>query len=521
MKRGRIYLSLLVCGLFLATFYWKSLSLKPATLPNGAAFTPSECWFKQPESIRMQCGYFHTRSPSTEIPSFKLPIVVLRHSWWQNSKSPMLHLAGGPGGSAYLDSESILFQIENFIYQKWGVDFVLYDQRGTGLSEPALNCEGLTSKREKSLALPQSVSEESAEFLTDTQACLNDLKGDEKYRQYLKYISTDNSVQDIADLHDLLAIDQWVLMGTSYGTRLALESARQIPSKIKSMVLDSVYPPEVNGFETLAENDLNALQVVLKFCKSDQVCHTQYPDLENKMMAAFLTLKQKALNLEVPQSSDKLPNRKLALTADRFLTLLSYASYDSTLIGYIPATISAVVSNDSEDESLIELAANLLYMQLSDDFSDPVFMITECLENNDFDIEQLARRLVEYQAQYPVLDLTMSRYYEPAQCEGWIELPTVSPRDYRARVKSDIPSLLLAGALDSVTPPRWAISAEEGLTNSTYLEYPDAGHAVLYSDLCSNDEVKRFLNPEEKETIFCDNSERLSARSTADVTWAY
>ena len=520
MKRGPILLSLLVCSLILATVYWKSLSFKAATLPNGATFTPSECWFEHSALVRVECGYLQTRSENPKIPSFKLPIVVLRHSWWQNSNSPMLHLSGGPGGAAYLDAKSMPFQIDNFEYQEWGVDFVLYDQRGTGLSEPALRCDGLIDKIEKSLAIAKLASEDSAEFIANTQLCLRQLSVNDKYKKHIKYVSTDYSVQDIADLHDLLNVEQWVLMGTSYGTRLALESARQVPSKIKSMVLDSVYPPEFDGFETLAENDLTAIPAMLDFCQNDVSCNDQYPNLHKDFIRALTKLKQKPLNVTVMKdvTDDSYPARDLALTADRFFTLLSFASYDSSLISLVPEAIEWVLEGGG-DSQIRQLTSNLLDMQLDENFSDPVYMITECLENGDFDLPALEKRLEVYQAQFPMLDLSVSRYYNKVMCDGWRDLSTSSPRDYRAQVISDIPTLVLAGELDSVTPASWGVSAVKGLSNSVYLEYPQAAHAVLYSSLCSNDEVYQFLNPEQPESIFCDKDERLLERSTGVSPW--
>jgi hypothetical protein len=81
--------------------------------------------------------------------------------------------------------------------------------------------------------------------------------------------------------------------------------------------------------------------------------------------------------------------------------------------------------------------------------------------------------------------------------------------------------LVLSGGLDSVTPASWARESAQRLKNSIYLEYPAVAHAVLYSSLCSNDEVQRFLNPDTQVTALCEYKERLLERSDTSLYWAY
>jgi len=102
-------------------------------------------------------------------------------------------------------------------------------------------------------------------------------------------------------------------------------------------------------------------------------------------------------------------------------------------------------------------------------------------------------------------------------CDGWRQVSAKAQRDFREPVISDIPSLVLAGGLDSVTPSSWGREVVKGLTNSLYLEYPNAAHAVLYSSFCSNDEVQQFLNPDIEQTAFCSMQERLDGRVDASL----
>jgi pimeloyl-ACP methyl ester carboxylesterase len=58
-----------------------------------------------------------------------------------------------------------------------------------------------------------------------------------------------NSIANASDLNDLrqaLGHAQWNLYGTSYGTRVALVTMRAYPDGIRSAVLDSVLPPQID-----------------------------------------------------------------------------------------------------------------------------------------------------------------------------------------------------------------------------------------------------------------------------------
>jgi pimeloyl-ACP methyl ester carboxylesterase len=69
-----------------------------------------------------------------------------------------------------------------------------------------------------------------------------------------------------------------------------------------------------------------------------------------------------------------------------------------------------------------------------------------------------------------------------AACDVWAAPPAASREN--EPVASDIPTLVLAGQLDPITPPVWGQQAAAGLTNSVFLEFPGVGHGVALSDSC-------------------------------------
>jgi hypothetical protein len=61
-------------------------------------------------------------------------------------------------------------------------------------------------------------------------------------------------------------------------------------------------------------------------------------------------------------------------------------------------------------------------------------------------------------------------------------------------VESDIPTLVLAGEFDPITPPDWGRSASEYLSNSYFFEFPNLGHGVSLSGSCTLGVMHDFLS---------------------------
>jgi pimeloyl-ACP methyl ester carboxylesterase len=63
-----------------------------------------------------------------------------------------------------------------------------------------------------------------------------------------------------------------------------------------------------------------------------------------------------------------------------------------------------------------------------------------------------------------------------AECQSW---PAATlPAAYGEPVSSDVPSLLLSGHLDPVTPPSWGDEVASHLSRSRHVVVPGAGHGT-------------------------------------------
>jgi hypothetical protein len=67
------------------------------------------------------------------------------------------------------------------------------------------------------------------------------------------------------------------------------------------------------------------------------------------------------------------------------------------------------------------------------------------------------------------------RASEQAVCAEW---PIGQPDPVeRQPIRSDVPSLILAGEYDSLSPPAWSRTAAESLSQASLVEFPGVGHA--------------------------------------------
>ena len=71
-------------------------------------------------------------------------------------------------------------------------------------------------------------------------------------------------------------------------------------------------------------------------------------------------------------------------------------------------------------------------------------------------------------------------------------------------VTSDIPTLILAGEYDPITPPVWGKMVAEDLSNSFFFEFPAVGHGASVLNECPLSITLDFLNnPTTRPNIDC------------------
>ena len=74
----------------------------------------------------------------------------------------------------------------------------------------------------------------------------------------------------------------------------------------------------------------------------------------------------------------------------------------------------------------------------------------------------------------------------------------------KAPIKSSIPTLVLSGELDPITPVEYGQMTASRLDNSFLIEVPGLGHSLLSNSECVVDIAEDFLdNPKKKPSEAC------------------
>ncbi|NIS83406.1 MAG: alpha/beta fold hydrolase, partial [Anaerolineales bacterium] len=257
----------------------------PTSRPAGAPFFErARCFTSDlrgslPSSgYDLVCGYLIVPEDRSqpEGRQVRLPVVVFRTQNPAPKPDPVIYLAGGGGFN--------IMPIVPFYVQLFGDgilrnrDLVMYNQRGAPLSDPSLGCPGY-GKLLYDLARRIDLSRE--ERMTQKVTFLRDCRDDLVTQGInLEMYSSTTNAADANDLRIALGYGQANYYGTSYGTNLGLALIRDHPEGVRSIILDSVQPPQVAVNSERAPNAHRAFVKLFEACAADETCRQTYPDLE-------------------------------------------------------------------------------------------------------------------------------------------------------------------------------------------------------------------------------------------------
>ena len=285
-------------------------------------FNSSDCPFAVPPGENIECGILtvpeNRVNPNGNV--VEIPVAIIRSTAPNPAPDPIIYLEGGPGGSALTGADA---WYESPLRAER--DIILFDQRGTGYSNPSLNCRELED--------PDAEDAQAA-----GQACYDRL-GSEGV-DMSAYNSAENAA-DVDALRQALGYDQVNLYGISYGTRLALTVERDFPDGLRSVVIDSVYPPEINGYDEQAVHAGRAFRVLFDNCSADPACNAAFPDLENRVYAQVDALNENPATVEFEEE-------EIELYGDDVLNTVFSQLYATYIIPVIPAALDAFASGDYE-----------------------------------------------------------------------------------------------------------------------------------------------------------------------------
>jgi pimeloyl-ACP methyl ester carboxylesterase len=393
-----------------------------------------------------------------------LKIVVLPALGNEPEPDPLFFLAGGPGQGAAQMARPLR---DVFRRVQADRDIVLVDQRGTGKSR-GLECKS----DDDSLA---ALNEPLETSMARLRKCLEGLDADPRF------YTTTIAMEDLNDVRQYLGYDKINIYGGSYGTRAALVYLRQHEPTVRSVIIDGVAPPDMRLPLFMARDGQRALDKLLADCEADEHCRSKYPRLAERLRKLVEALDAAPVRTRLTHPRTGMAE-EVEVDGEFVVNVIFSALYNPLISSLLPELIDRAERRDFQ--GLLALAT----VGSGGDSNMSVGMQLSVVCAEDF--PRITQDQIERESQKTIFATHLLTARMKA-CEFWPK-GKVDPSFYEP-VKSSVPTLVLSGELDPVTPPDWGESVLPHLPNAKHIVVPATGHGAIGTG-CGMRLVRAFID---------------------------
>jgi pimeloyl-ACP methyl ester carboxylesterase len=405
-------------------------------------------------STAARCGRYRVRENRDDPQSkeLQLHVAVIPALRLEPAEDPLFILSGGPGQAA---SDFYLSVAPAFARIRRDRDLVLVDQRGTGRSN-RLDC-----------TLPDDsefVALDPPKLQAIVRECLASLPGDPRH------YTTSVAVRDLEEIRAALGYRTLNLYGISYGTRVAQHYMRRYPQRVRTAILDGVVPPETALGPDVAIEAQRAIDSTLQRCLREAGCAREFPEILAQFSALQDRLRKEPVTISIPHP----------LTGSLTNTRLDVARLGAAvrLLSYADETVSTLPLLIHEAQSLREpqaLAAQYLRIEndVEQQIAEGMHFAVVCSE----DAPRWSQEKVTEEELGRTYMGTAFMSSMRAVCADWPRGPVDA--DFGKPLSSNVPTLILSGGNDPVTPERYARQIMKGLGKARHLIAAGQGHGQL------------------------------------------
>lgn len=373
-----------------------------------------------------------------------------------NPGSPIVYLAGGPGGSgtsAMKGQRWIMFDKLRDI-----ADVIILDQRGTGLSSPLPRCEASTiipadsaTSRQNFIRWHKEASKECLDFW-------------EKKGIDIKGYNTWESASDIEAVRKALGVDRLSLLGISYGTHLALATLKKYPEKIDRLVLASAEGlDQTVKLPSRTDAYFDRIQAIID---ADPDAKANFPDVKNLIQGVLDSVEKNPIHMQV----DDDPEFYHTLGKFEMQRITSYMIADPK---YLPSLLNGYLEASKGNFNWFKNYLDWYVRDNSISFNGMALAMDLASGISD---ERLAQ--VNQEAQTALLGDATN--FPMPHLRGVIDDIDLG-EDFRGSFTSERPILIISGTLDGRTYPEAHRAIAQNFTNSKILTVKNAGHNLFFS----------------------------------------
>jgi pimeloyl-ACP methyl ester carboxylesterase len=369
-------------------------------------------------------------------------------------------LGGGPGVAGVPELTSFLATNAELARDR---DVIAIDARGTGESNPLRCPMGGGAKAVQAFLAGELPPDE-------IRAC----------RARLEAVADLSAYTTAAAADDADAVRRWLgygpinVYGGSYSSRIALVYAQRYPLQTRTAVLKSPMPFALRNPLQTARDSQASLDRLFADCAADAGCSAAFPTLRDDFYSVMTTLATAPRSVEV----DKEP---VAITPAVFAGVIRRMLYSEKTQSAIPLTIAALRDGNPAPLQRILGAAG----QIDRVLNTGLFLSVTCAED-----------VAAYDAA-DVVSATRGTFTGDRLAGTLLNICGIwpqgqFPRDFDRNKRSPVPTLVIAGALDPQTPPRWADEVRKLLPNTTVVVAEGIAHTGTTP--CLTGILQRFVS---------------------------
>lgn len=429
----------------------------PLLVAAGITLSPCEVAGARQPAV---CGAYSVWEDRAVRAGRQVPIhiTILRATRPGSLPDPLVFLQGGPGDAP---SFNAAFYDRVFAGVRESHDLVLIDPRGTGKSA-SLTCPELAEPDSEGVLVEHWLNPEGV------RKCRSRLEQSADLRQY----TTANVADDLDDVLGALGYERVNLYGTSYGTRLAQVLMRRHPDRVRTVALKGVVSPREAVPTSHALAAEQGWKDLVARCGREPDCVAAYPHLDQDLRTLAAELGARPLRLSIPAA--KPGPVKIVLTRGLFGEAFRNVLYTPQAAAGAPKLLQAMRSGDPSAIADLVLATRTL--TAGSRLAAGFFLSVTCTEDAPYlDLEAGLRSASTFAGDYRLREQTSA-------CAQW---PRGSvPASHRQLLQSDIPTLLLSGELDPVTPVSGALEVAATLPRGRSVILRNNGHPIGNAEAC-------------------------------------
>lgn len=406
------------------------------------------------KTVEAEMGTFMVTENRSKAHSKKIALKFVRFkSTNPNPGSPIVYLAGGPGGSGISTARGNRFEL--FMKMRAIADVIALDQRGTGISHKP-------KKFKKYWVYPMDEAmqrKKAYKIIKEfTQNTTNEWA---KAGEDLAAYNSNESADDLNDLRKALGAKKISLWGISYGTHLSIATIKR-----HEKYLDKVILAGVEGSDhtvKLPSSSQKLLEKIDALIKADPKASKAFPDFLGDMKKLFAKVEKQPVQVATMNPLTKKP-MKVTVGKYELQILFALMLTGPQYFGRLPQTIKDMHAGDFSGIKRWVLR----FTHVGD--LNPMSVAMDAVSG----VSKKRLKQIQKESKNTLLGGAINFPYL-AVTEG-LGLPDLGKK-FRAPLKSKLEVLCISGTLDGRTPVSNAEEVLQGLPNGKHLIIDGAGHS--------------------------------------------